>query len=105
MPAGYFVPGGRDKPQEANGENIERILRISVPLIVRIARRDTSIGEVLSFRPGTVIEFPKKSDDLLDLLAGEAPIGRGEAVKVAESFGIRIIEIGGARETLAKLSS
>jgi flagellar motor switch protein FliN/FliY len=84
-------------------ESVERILQVAVPLIVQIARRRTNVREVLGFRPGAVVEFDKKSDELLDLFAGKCKIGKGEAVKVGESFGIRVLDIGTARETAAKL--
>jgi len=77
---------------------LRRILRIRVPLVVEIANRKSKVGAVLAFRPGSVIEFNKKCDDMLELYADHAHIGRGEAVKVGESFGIRVLEIDSIRD-------
>jgi len=84
--------------------NIDRILNISVPLVVEIARRRITLKEVIAFKPGTVIEFEKKSDDLLDLTVAKARIGKGEAVKVGESFGLRVLDVGSVRERIKSLS-
>ncbi len=85
------------------GAGVDRILNIDVPITVEIARRAIKMKEVLAFKPGTVLEFDKKSEDLLDLLAGRARIGKGEAVKVGESFGMRVLEIGCLRERIQSL--
>jgi len=83
--------------------SLDRILRVSVPVVVEIARRRTTVKEVVSFKPGTVIEFDKKSDDLLELTAGKARIGKGEAVKIGESFGLRVAEVGTVQERIKSL--
>ncbi len=87
----------------ADVPGIGRILRIRVPLVVEIASRMSKVAEVVDFKPGTVIEFDKRSDDLLELYAAKAHIGRGEAVKVGESFGIRVLEIDTPRERIKNL--
>lgn len=83
--------------------NIARILRIEVPLVVEIARKRFKVGDALAMRPGTVLEFAKNSEDFLELRVGKARIGRGEAVKVGESFGMRVLEIGSVRERIETL--
>ena len=82
---------------------LARILRIKVPIIVEIAHRKTNVREVIALKPGTVIEFGTKSDDLLGFHIGRARIGKGEAVKIGENFGLRILDIGGVRERIASL--
>ena len=105
--AGLVPDAVDDAPaQTASGAfplQIKRILRVKVPLVVEIAQRRSRVGVVVAFKPGSVIEFNKKSDDLLELYAGQAHIGRGEAVKVGESFGIRVIEIDSVRDRVKNL--
>jgi flagellar motor switch protein FliN/FliY len=95
---------GQAEPAEG-APNIDRILQISVPVVVEIARRQITVKEVLGFKPGTVLEFDKKSDDMLNLMAGQAQIGTGEAVKVGESFGLRVLEVGTVRERIKILAT
>jgi len=93
-------PSDAAMPQTAK---LERILKINVPLVVEIARRRIKVREVLSFKPGTVLEFDKRSDDLLDLLVGKAAVGKGEAIKVGEGFGLRVLDIGPVRDRIKLL--
>lgn len=76
------------------------ILKIEVPVSVQIAARDMSFEEVLHLAPGAIIELPKLADEELEILVGGKPIGTGRAVKVGESFGIRVAYIGDLRKRI-----
>ena len=81
--------------------DIQAILNLEVPVIVRLGERPMSLREVLTLVPGSIIEIPKPADDELDLMINNRRIGVGTAVKVGENFGIRITAIG-AHEAIAK---
>jgi len=83
--------------------DVDAILKIEVPLIVRLGQRAMSLGEVLSLMPGTIIEVPKPVEDELEVLINNKVIGTGTAVKVGENFGIRISFIGDVRERIEAL--
>jgi flagellar motor switch protein FliN/FliY len=72
---------------------VARILRIRVPAIVQLASRQMSISAVRKLSLGMIIEFYKGIDDPLELLINNHPIGKGEAVKVGEHFGLRVTEV------------
>jgi flagellar motor switch protein FliN/FliY len=55
-----------------------------------------SIGQVRKLSLGMIIEFHKPVGDPLDLLINNRPVGKGDAVKVGERFGLRVSEIGDA---------
>ncbi len=69
------------------------LLQVEVPLIVTLARQKIQVHRLLEMGPGTIIQFDKQCDDMLDLSVGEHRIGRGEAVKVGEKFGLRLTSI------------
>jgi flagellar motor switch protein FliN/FliY len=73
--------------------DVARILKLRVPVIVLLASRRMDIAAVRKLALGMIIEFDKDVGDPLDLLISNHPIGRGEAVKVGEHFGLRISEI------------
>ena len=77
--------------------SLHAILKLRVPVIVRLGERSMSLGEVVSLVPGSIIELPKNADDELDLLVNDKPIGAGAAVKVGEKFGLRISQLGPPR--------
>ncbi|HZW10549.1 MAG TPA: FliM/FliN family flagellar motor C-terminal domain-containing protein [Phycisphaerales bacterium] len=76
-----------------NGE-IEAILRLEVPVIVRLGERLMTLREVMALVPGAIIEIPKLADDELDLMINNERIGIGTAVKVGENFGLRLTAVG-----------
>ncbi len=73
---------------------LRKLFHLQVPIIVHLAERTMPMGEVLELGAGSIIEFSRSSDAELDLVVGNRHIGKGQAVKVGENFGLRITEIG-----------
>jgi flagellar motor switch protein FliN/FliY len=84
---------------------LDRILQIRVPVIVKLAQRKISLQEVLRLTTGSIVEFHKSSDDPLELLINNKSIGVGLAVKVGENFGIKLTQVGDVRAIVAAMSS
>ena len=84
---------------------LERLLRLQVPVIVKLADRRLSLQEVMRFGPGAIIEFFKPSDQPLELLVNNKTIAIGETVKVGENFGIRITQIGDVKQIIEMMSA
>lgn len=82
---------------------LERILRMEVPVIVKLADRKLSLQEVMRLGPGAIIEFFKASDQPLELLVNNKVIGIGETVKVGENFGLKITQIGDVKQVIEAL--
>jgi flagellar motor switch protein FliN/FliY len=93
-----------DSPVPTQGE-VRRILRLQVPVIVKLAERKLSLGEVMRLGQGAIIEFFKASDEPLELLINNKPIGVGEAVKVGENFGLKITQIGDVKQIIRSLGA
>ncbi len=83
--------------------DLSAILRLEVPVIVRVGERTMTMSEVLGLVPGAIIELHKNSEAELDLLINNKQIGTGSAVKVVENFGIRINYIGDIKARIAAL--
>ena len=100
-----LIPG-QVKPaiNPSNGE-VQRILRLKVPVIVKLAERKLMLSEVMRLGVGAILEFSKASDEPLELLINNKPIGLGEAVKVGENFGLRINQIGDMKQIVAAMGS
>ena len=71
-------------------QHLQSLLGLEVPLIVQIAEKVATVGEVTSLQPGVIIEFPKQASQDLAILVNNTRIGSGQAVKVGANFGIRI---------------
>ena len=87
----------------ASAGDLRRILRLQVPVIVKLAERKLLLSEVMRLGTGAIIEFAKSSDEPLALLINNKPIGVGETVKVGENFGLRITQIGDVKQIIASL--
>jgi flagellar motor switch protein FliN/FliY len=84
---------------------LSAILRLEVPVIVRLGERSLTTREVIGLAPGAIIELTKQAEEPLDLLVNNKQIGRGFAVKVGENFGIRITEIGDVRDRIQAMGA
>lgn len=93
----------RQAQADAPPAELKRILRLSVPVIVKLAERRLNMSEVLRLGTGAIIEFAKASDEPLELLINNKAIALGEAVKVGENFGLRITQIGDVRSVIRSL--
>jgi flagellar motor switch/type III secretory pathway protein FliN len=66
------------------------LLRITVPVVVTLAQKRQPLGRVVELGPGSIIQFDKSCEELLELDVGGRPVATGEAVKVGDKFGLRI---------------
>jgi flagellar motor switch protein FliN/FliY len=84
--------------------DLRRVLKIEVPLVVRLAERQMTVGDVLDLAPGAMIHFSAGPDAQLELLANGKVIARGSAVKVNERFGLRVERVARTAETVRALT-
>ena len=83
----------RGKETATPASNLDRILKLAVPVSVTLAERNMTIDAILAVNAGTIIEFGVPSDAELSLRVGHRMIGTGHAVKTGEKFGLRISSI------------
>ena len=62
-------------------------------MIVTLARKRQALGRIVEMGPGSIIQFENSCEELLELSVGGHPIASGEAVKVGDKFGLRILSI------------
>ncbi len=83
--------------------SLARLLRLRVPVVVRLAQRTMPISAIRDLAVSAVIEFVKAVDEPLELLINNHPIGRGVCVKVGENFGLKLTEICDRRQRVLSL--
>ena len=94
----------RLSPQPAARADLARILKIQVPVIVKLAEKKFTLSEVLRLQIGTILEFAKPADAPLELLINNKSIAVGDAVKVGENFGLRLKSIGDTKQIIASMA-
>lgn len=86
-------------------DEARRILKIQVPVIVKLADKMLPLGEIVDLTPGSIVEFARNAEQPLELLVNNKTIGRGVAVKVGEKFGLRIEEILSVQQKIRSLGA
>jgi len=79
-------------------QDVEQILKLRVPIVVKLAERELSIRSIIDLTVGTILEFDTPSDNDLSLMVNDQTIGYGQAVKVGENFGLRIARVGSVND-------
>jgi flagellar motor switch protein FliN len=69
---------------------MHNLLGIGVPVSVTLAAKKQPLKQIMELAPGSLIQFTKSCDQLLDLCVGDQRIAQGMAVKVGEKFGLKI---------------
>jgi flagellar motor switch protein FliN len=86
----------------ASGEtDLRRLSEIPLELGVEIGRTQTTVGETLDLRVGSVIELEREAGAPADLLVNGTAIARGEVVVIDARYGLRITEILDAQEQVS----
>jgi len=91
----------RDKAEP----ELARILGIKVPLIVVLAEKKMTLAQLLELTAGSVIEFDKNCGQPLLLMASDRVIAEGEAIKVGENFGLRLLNVGSVQQIISHLGA
>ena len=110
QPAQRVIPGPTSprrstasESQAIRPEDLNRVLNLEVPVIVQLAERTMPLSAILNLNSGAIIEFEKPCESPLDLMINNKCIGHGQAVKVAENFGLRLTTIGSIRDRINAL--
>jgi flagellar motor switch protein FliN len=69
---------------------IKSLLNISVPVTVTLAAQRLPLARIVELGPGSLLQFEKSCEELLDLEVNGRAVAVGEAVKVGDKFGIRV---------------
>src|SRR5580704_13309601 len=69
------------------------LLRIRVPVIVTLAAKKQPIGRIVELGPGSIIQFDKSCEEMLEMHVNDQIVAEGEAVKVGDKFGVRVTSL------------
>jgi flagellar motor switch protein FliN/FliY len=94
-PAAAATPPSR--PQPSAGQ-LETVLDIELPLVVRFARTVMSLKALSALGPGSIVDMERTPEEPVQLLVGDRVIARGEVVVVGGNYGVRVTELVGPGE-------
>lgn len=81
---------------DGEGRPIELLYNVDMAVTVELGRTRMSMKELLSLRPGKIIELDRSARSPVDILVNSTLLARGEVVVVDEELGVRVTEIAGA---------
>lgn len=73
--------------------SLEQLLDVTITVTAELGRVTRSIGDVLKYGQGAVVELDRPVAEPIDLLVQGVLVARGEVVVVDDRFAIRITEI------------
>jgi flagellar motor switch protein FliN len=93
--SGLDTPPGPKRPMRPEDlpTYTRSLLRIRIPLVVTLAHKRQPLTRIVELGPGSIIQFDKSCEEMLEMSAGGLPIAEGEAVKVGDKFGLRVTSI------------
>jgi flagellar motor switch protein FliN len=72
---------------------LDLLLDVQLEATIRFGERQLLLRDILSARPGSVIELDRDLNQPADLLVAGRLIARGEVVVVDGNFGLRVTEL------------
>jgi flagellar motor switch protein FliN len=103
-PVEVVLPRLTEPVTRRNGNGMELLLDISLPVTVELGRTRMMIRDILHLAPGSVLELNKLAGEPVDILINDKSIARGEVVVIDENFGVRLTSIVTPSERVASLA-
>lgn len=93
----YLGTGMRSKPRGKRMSQVPNyvrsLLRIDLSITVTLAAKKLPVADIMELAPGAMIQFDKPCEEQLEMEVNGRSVGRGEAVKVGDKFGIRLTSL------------
>jgi flagellar motor switch protein FliN len=97
------APAPASNPPVDTG-NLDLLLDIELPVMVRMGQTEMQLGELLKLTPGSILELNRAADAPVELLVNSKVIAKGEVVVVDGNFAFRITEIESAAARIRSLA-
>jgi flagellar motor switch protein FliN len=72
---------------------MDTLMDVELPVSILLATREASLGDVLQWGPGAIVEFDAGLGDPVDVIVNKQRVARGSVVLVDGNYGIRITEV------------
>jgi flagellar motor switch protein FliN len=78
-------------PKSAN--DLEAVFDVPVSVSAVLGRTKIEVGDLMSLKPGTVLELDRRVGEAIDIYVNDRLVARGEVVLVDEKLGVTMTEI------------
>jgi len=73
--------------------NLDLVLDVELPLVVRFGRTTLSLKALSGLGPGSIVDMGRSPDEPVELLVSDKVVAYGEVVIVDGSYGLRITDL------------
>lgn len=87
------VLADRLAPAAGLHENLDVVLDIDLPLVVRFARTMLPLRTLATLGPGSVVDMERSPEEPVQILVGGRVIAHGEVVVVGGNYGVKITDV------------
>ena len=74
-------------------DNLDVVLDMELPLVVRFGRTVMSLRALSALGPGSIVDMERSPDEPVQMLVGDQVIARGEVVVVGGNYGVRVTDL------------
>ena len=92
-----------DVPASPQEGNLELLMEVELPVMLRFGSRRATLREVLELAPGGILELDREIQEPVDLLLNERVIARGDVVVVDGNYGLHITEVASPEQRTTSL--
>lgn len=85
---------GQNTEQDTEEESPTPFGNIPVTLVVELAHVETTVHKLLQLQPGNMIDIGISPQNNVMLTINGRVVGRGEILKIGDTLGVRLIEVG-----------
>ncbi|MDE3154013.1 MAG: FliM/FliN family flagellar motor switch protein [Acidobacteriota bacterium] len=96
---------GAAKPAAPADNNLDVILDIDLPMVVRFGETRLPLQVLVEFGPGSVIDLGRSPDEPVDVLVSGKLVARGEVVVVGGNYGVRITEVASRVDRIRQMGA
>lgn len=85
--------------------NLELVLDVELPLVVRFGRTVMSLKALSGLGPGSIVDMGRSPDEPVELLVSDKVVAYGEVVIVDGNYGLRITDLVSKSDRLRAVES
>jgi flagellar motor switch protein FliN/FliY len=83
----------REDAGPKSASDLEAVFDVPVSVSAVLGRTKIEVGDLMSLKPGTVLELDRKVGEAIDIYVNDRLVARGEVVLVDEKLGVTMTEI------------
>lgn len=104
LPPPPAAPAYGARVEQLLGEgNLELLMDVELPVMLRFGTRQATLREVLDLATGAVLELDREVQEPVDLILNGKLIARGEVVVVDGNYGLRVTEVASPQQRVGSL--